>query len=363
MSRFDKMLNPLEMLEISLKQFVIIGSCNGLLCLLDCSYTDDYRFYPLYLWNPSLKLLKKLPKPIVFTSLRHKTNWAIGFGFHPCHNDFRVLLLLCKSRNDSKSNHPRNYAYTAQVYSLTNDSWRKISLSVPCVISPDNFGLYFNGGCYWIARKYRFGADRLIISYDFVTDEFQEIMMPDNYDDGMDKIFHAVIGVLKESLALLVYGYKKDQVVPHRCCIWVMMNKCSGASATSSTATNQCWVKQFSFGLREAHEILICLGFGINGEVLMRSVGKELTSYHPQTQEFKRHSISIVDIVTFVESLALLKGKDFGGFRDDYDQVHCVGSSTSTCRPGKMKRHQTDLENNRKWNDMIKLLSNLCNNA
>ena len=41
----------------------IVGSCNGLLCLAELVYGDV-----LYLWNPSVRKLKKLPDPCLGNS-------------------------------------------------------------------------------------------------------------------------------------------------------------------------------------------------------------------------------------------------------------------------------------------------------
>ena len=64
---------------------VVNGSCNGLLCISDSLQNS------VYLWNPSIKKIKRLPIGVI-----QDTTYvvAIGLGFHRGGNDHKVVRVM-----------------------------------------------------------------------------------------------------------------------------------------------------------------------------------------------------------------------------------------------------------------------------
>ena len=98
--------------------FLVLGSCNGLVCL-----HDDYALR-VVLWNPATKETKVVPKSNLphFVPAGHKLVIdGIGFGFDAKTNDYKIISLL--SLYDPPS---RGKMTQSEVYSLSADSWRKV---------------------------------------------------------------------------------------------------------------------------------------------------------------------------------------------------------------------------------------------
>ncbi|GMN61603.1 hypothetical protein TIFTF001_030694 [Ficus carica] len=68
----------------------LVGSQNGVLCLF------DERYHAVYLWNPAIKKLKKLPpSPISYTNSA-VFHFIYGFGYEPTTNDFKVVAVTAR---------------------------------------------------------------------------------------------------------------------------------------------------------------------------------------------------------------------------------------------------------------------------
>ena len=99
-----------------LKHQVLVGSQNGVICLLDSS---DYN---VHLWNPAIKVIKTLP-PTPLQWIR-PTRYLHGFGYEPSTNDFKVV----RFRIVYGDQRGRFYFTRDQVgvYSLRNNSWKYV---------------------------------------------------------------------------------------------------------------------------------------------------------------------------------------------------------------------------------------------
>ena len=88
----DYTLNSISQLGIStdfpFRISKIIGSCNGLLCLIDYqSLRNTTSDVFIYLWNPSIRKFKRLSD----TCLTQLNNVAFGFAYHLENNDYKVV--------------------------------------------------------------------------------------------------------------------------------------------------------------------------------------------------------------------------------------------------------------------------------
>ena len=92
----------------------IVGSYNGLLCLADIESTTTSSNV-LYLWNPSVRKFKRLPK----SCLGQLDSVTLGFAYHSENNDYKVVRISI-----SHSVLPSEI----EVYTLSSDSWRRIEM-------------------------------------------------------------------------------------------------------------------------------------------------------------------------------------------------------------------------------------------
>ncbi|XP_068312612.1 uncharacterized protein [Pyrus communis] len=103
--------------ETSLNDSSLVGSCNGLICLLnpplDCC-TGYYENLGLLLWNPSTRTARKLPDIDWF---RYSPLYY-GFGYDSTTHDYKVLL---------GGQNPKDYVgYLRTQSGFMEDCWRRV---------------------------------------------------------------------------------------------------------------------------------------------------------------------------------------------------------------------------------------------
>ncbi|XAR48860.1 hypothetical protein NMG60_11031825 [Bertholletia excelsa] len=130
----------------------IVGSCNGLICLL---YAPDC----FILWNPLTKDARELPK--LSTTSSEFSFSGLGHVSHT--DDYKVVYA-----NDTK----------LEVFSLKRGSWRRID-------GPGNYtvireiGTFVNGALHWVGiRGTGENKHHVIVSFNLAEEKFGEILMP-----------------------------------------------------------------------------------------------------------------------------------------------------------------------------------------
>ncbi|XP_059661227.1 F-box protein At3g07870-like isoform X2 [Cornus florida] len=265
---------------------IIVGSCNGLICLY-----DDFSSYSgvHILWNPAIRKSFILPLPPSGFSTQV---FVLGFGFNSWTNDFKVVRIV--------------YTFTVppqvEVYELSTGLWRVSSAVVPLngnEISGCSSHVFVKGACHWVAfEKGREQNRHLIISFDMGSEVFREMMPPASVANGPD--LNMSISLFGELLSLFHYdGASSGE--SKRCCIWVM----------KEYGVMESWTKLFTVDL--GGEIDEVLGFRKTGEVLVAK-DQWVVSYDPESkQEVNlriRWSPHSFHLDTYMESLVLLDGKD-----------------------------------------------------
>ncbi|KAL2547741.1 F-box protein [Forsythia ovata] len=276
----------------SMPEFSIIGSCNGLLCLVDSLLSDT-----IYIYNPFTRDYKVLPNSTVFED----QNVIFGFGFNPINKDYKVIKIvyyhktynldiLMPSRRLMDISSQRS---DVQIYNLGSNEWRSIG-EAPYIIDKRSLpGVLVSGRLHWLSRlgKYNGRYNRIIISFDLSDDSFREIPKP-----GGSKIWvHFIVVVLGCCLSVAVPLPGGNGAVE----IWVM----------KEYGVQESWVKEFtlgayiprfihpqfqrSFRLRKNFltvKLLRNLCLLKNGEILVEYRGGNLVSYNRDTRIFKELS-------------------------------------------------------------------------
>ncbi|GAU21439.1 hypothetical protein TSUD_32700 [Trifolium subterraneum] len=70
------------------RRHVIVGSCNGILCLANVLFVDDS--YVVILWNPSLRKVKELPQP----RYPNLSSISYAFGYDIVRDNYKVVAVL-----------------------------------------------------------------------------------------------------------------------------------------------------------------------------------------------------------------------------------------------------------------------------
>ncbi|OIT37651.1 f-boxkelch-repeat protein [Nicotiana attenuata] len=108
-----------------------IVSVNGLICLL--IRDNDY-----FIWNPSIRKYKKLPKPRTTKLVIYRT--VSGFGYDEFHDDYKVVMVNFYDCADDGE---------VKIYSLKSDSWRSVDNGGRVLANGQ--GMFVNGKLHWAA--------------------------------------------------------------------------------------------------------------------------------------------------------------------------------------------------------------------
>lgn len=149
----------------------VCGLCNGL--ILFGFYTKSVFYAPktLFLWNPSTRHYRIIPKCPVAT-----TSEGIGLGFDSANDDYKIVFISDKSNGD----HAR---FPVWIFSLKSNSWKKIQDEAPILPDFDSsgpgdvqspFARFAGGALYW-KREFE------ILGFDLANEMFFNIELNPNY--------------------------------------------------------------------------------------------------------------------------------------------------------------------------------------
>ncbi|XP_059650079.1 F-box/kelch-repeat protein At3g06240-like [Cornus florida] len=280
-------------LPVHISYLSVCGSCNGLVCLSGRPIFASRLGWPIYLWNPALRRMKTLPEPpSLDPTLGAFYSVYVAFGFDYRGNDYKVVEIICFPPKLDK-----NSLFIVNVYSLSTDSWRRISVASPsCKIWIGALPEIMNGAAYWIASVNMKSENSLytLLQFDLGDEVFREIILPDGARHILPEI-----AVLGESLYLYNFWGAKT----YQCDVWTM--ECSKVGT---------WTKRFTFRFSDANvNDWSKIGFRRNGEILRLNHKNCLVSYNlenKQAEDLGFHACRISFLHSYVESLILLPKED-----------------------------------------------------
>ena len=147
----------------------LIGSCNGLLCLID---RRNEPHAPI-LWNPATREFRRLP--MAPDKYKDRMFSHFGFGFSPIINDCKIVRFLLNNQD--------KVICKVKMFSLRIGEWRDIefdNIKEVCfgykdyvnfdVVSADGV-MFFRGS----KSKMHAVTESVIVSFDFATEVFTVI--------------------------------------------------------------------------------------------------------------------------------------------------------------------------------------------
>lgn len=165
------------------------GSCNGILAF---RLTDKN----LALYNPSTRQFRRLPvseiEPPPGDSC--KSGYIFyGFGQDVKTNDYKVVRMVQFNKSDDEDDEGIFYDYEVKVYSLKNDSWRKITKLPPYLrfmfqffyhlLHRRGYGVLAGGVLHWVMPpRIELGPRNRIVGFDLGNEEFIEVPQPECAD-------------------------------------------------------------------------------------------------------------------------------------------------------------------------------------
>lgn len=279
-----------------------VGSCDGLICLVKPEVLEGQLSPSTYLWNPSIRVTKKLPaswnislRPDQRRRRLVKVSLICGLGFDTQTNDYKVFQrrrAMIMDEND-------RFVCSNHLYSLKTNSWKMIDTDSDQNTYDDYRGFRpnstsFKGAVYWIGDKTKYNSiqnagendfddlyERLIIMwFDFCEEKFGRARLPKKLRGKNIKI-----GSLKDSLALFVF-YDIRRVAPLNVDVWVM-NKDMKAG-DDDHQYSMSWVKQLSVRFPSLGGSLIFPPFniGLNGDEILASKFGQFESWFDRVTKF-----------------------------------------------------------------------------
>ncbi|KAG6640184.1 F-box protein CPR1-like [Carya illinoinensis] len=274
---------------------IIVGSCNGLVCLSQGSV--------ILLWNPATREHKILPTPCIDPTFPNLLimKISVGFGFHL--DDYKVVrIVYFRGLQDGNPVHAR-----VELFSTSTGSWRMINAIVPCNIEQRRCGVILKGVPYWLGfgpfwPNTIFGPgeprrDEFVLSFDMGKEVFGLVGVPDPDAKGSCHKYSKKLGVYEGSVALIYYPC--HQHVDNFIEFWVMKDYDLGI--------DECWTKVLRIGPFSSN-IGIALGCWNNGVVIWQNDKDELFLYNPITKDIKKLSTHgatnfSASVSTYMESL------------------------------------------------------------
>ncbi|XP_050912078.1 F-box/kelch-repeat protein At3g23880 [Lathyrus oleraceus] len=199
----------------------IVGSCNGLICLIGESNIREYKEYWFRLWNPStrttspkfgfLRLFHNLPG---YTAYNDYFNFTFGYdNSTDTYKIFASTYITRELRSD------------VRILSLSDDVWRDIQTFPVDPLSSCETGVSFKSTINWLAihNTVWYSGDYykditidqfLIVSLDLRTETYNQYLLPREFDEVPP--IAPVIGVLGDCLCFS-YRYKETDLI-----IWQM---------------------------------------------------------------------------------------------------------------------------------------------
>ena len=161
-------------------RLLILGSCNGLLCIMLLDGVNS--FGNILLWNPLLRDYNKLPESTSSiqedSSISGGYSCMLGFGYDSSIDDYKVVRVITNPRSD---------IHKVDIYTRNTNSWKRIQDFIPYGMVDPPFsieGTLVNGSLYWAYVDFDYGnyyeevGDSIIIGFDLIEEKFRSVEFP-----------------------------------------------------------------------------------------------------------------------------------------------------------------------------------------
>lgn len=261
----NKIDNPLY---FAIFETVILGSCNGVVCLCTTEPDNEIAF-----WNPIVRKFKKIRlAPAKCPEGLGRGVCIKGFGYDHVHDDHKVVRLvqycsLCNELVHSK----------IEVFSSKTDAWREVGDFPYYLCYRRNFNTFTKGALHWlVSRKPEKKVDFLIAAFDLTNDELRLVPQPEFSNEH----FHVNLAILGGCLSMVCHYPKKNVD------IWVM----------KSYGVKDSWTKLISTTdvklIRELDFLRPVLYSKSGDEVLFEKNFESLYWYHLENKTVKRFKVA-----------------------------------------------------------------------
>ncbi|XWS23752.1 hypothetical protein CRYUN_Cryun28dG0042200 [Craigia yunnanensis] len=269
----------------------VVGSCNGLLCLIK----EDQIYRTIMLWNISTGDYKVLPDqpvelPRAWSTVQQLTFY--GFGYDLINDDYKLVRIV--QEIDSSRIPP--LISEVKVYSLKTNTWRRPSEEIPNYYFHNNCwrtaGTFFYGTLHWLGIKERiWECPSSIIAFDVGTEKYHQIELLDNMQRGT---YNMNLGALQGCFCMIAtcWDYKvkvwmmKDYGVKES---WTMLYSLQGDIFSAAYLYPLAYSKNYE------KILLSLLWYDIKGEEFKDVNLSQLENIRPSPSEICMESLVKLD--------------------------------------------------------------------
>ncbi|TKY60113.1 F-box/kelch-repeat protein [Spatholobus suberectus] len=224
--------------------FKMVGSCNGLLCVIHYSLDPNST---MFLWNPATRQTKRILEPQnALLPYKVPPHCLIGFYFNNIDSDYQVVRLhsFVDTNNacfdDSLT---KICAVRVEKYSLRRGLWREIKyrnnqcVTVNgCLFWTEN-SVTLEETLFWVAMEVSDKvSNEMIISFNTCNNVLSKIELPPLVKDCAE--VHKKLAVYKDSVAVIICS--ETESTAQRLDLWVFYDKYEGV---------ECWCKLQTVGM------------------------------------------------------------------------------------------------------------------
>ncbi|XP_065852782.1 F-box protein CPR1-like [Euphorbia lathyris] len=256
-----------------------VGSCHGLVFLRNSERN-------LALYNPSTRRYKRVPvSEIEPPDNSLKTGYVFyGFGYDSVNEDYKLIRMATFVGDDDGCEFIQ-YDYEVKVYSLKNDSWKKIKglpfylrfLHKPFyqVLHRRGYGVFAFNSLHWAMPHWpELGVRNSIVAFDIAGENFREVYQPDYGSNRLN--FQVDVGVLEGKLCVMCNS--QHEYVD----LWVM----------EEYGVKESWRKLFSFRSTKPLMFLRPLSYSKDGSKVLLEVNDQKLVWY----DWNKRSVKTVKI-------------------------------------------------------------------
>ncbi|KAH6788626.1 ureidoglycine aminohydrolase [Perilla frutescens var. frutescens] len=202
-------------------EFSILGSSNGLLCLINTLFPES-----IYLYNPFTRDHVELARNLDFQG----QIVVYGYGFSPVTNDYKVIKIAYYTRGF-------RHESEVQIFSLRCNVWESRDMVPYRLEKWSSPGVVVSGRVHWVSRSRRSNGrdERKIVSCDLADDSFHVVKQPGSFCDPYGRWVSCHLAALDGCLCASIPAARGLGTFD----VWIM----------KEYGVNESWMKAYSIGV------------------------------------------------------------------------------------------------------------------
>ncbi|GJW75552.1 putative F-box domain-containing protein [Tanacetum coccineum] len=198
---------------LNLTKPLLVGSSQGLFC-----FYNFFQAKTAIIWNPTIRKSVDVVVPKALDGRSYST----VVGFVVCPRTLDPMLVKISTESGSLIEYLKNTTWAVEVFRLSSGVWKSLCVDLPWSIAVKWNQVVIDKFIYWHAFERISGYD-LIISFDMISEEFNEIRLPDSIlGVHVGTGIELFICKLKESLVVLQCDCEYDFC--RYLAVWMMDN-------------------------------------------------------------------------------------------------------------------------------------------